>query len=104
MTTTTTTTTWTKLKSGEFGLRGRGLTEGATVTVTKKDGTTSTATVGKVLWRGDDGMCLATVAGRASSSSGRGGRGRGTWTGCSCGSVEEYARASDCRSCRHDRD
>lgn len=30
-------------------------------------------------------------------------RSRGTWTGCRCGSVEEYERDSDCRSCRHDR-
>ena len=28
---------------------------------------------------------------------------RGTWTGCRCGSVEEYARAGDCSSCAHDR-
>ena len=34
-----------------------------------------------------------------SSASGR----RGTWTGCQCGSVEEYERPGDCRSCRHDR-
>ena len=30
-------------------------------------------------------------------------RRRGTWTGCSCGSVEEYERDGDCFSCRHDR-
>jgi len=28
---------------------------------------------------------------------------RGTWTGCSCGSVEEYARERDCWTCQHDR-
>jgi len=28
---------------------------------------------------------------------------RGTWTGCSCGSVEEYERENDCASCAHDR-
>jgi hypothetical protein len=27
---------------------------------------------------------------------------RGTWTGCSCGSVTEYSKASDCWTCRHD--
>jgi len=27
---------------------------------------------------------------------------RGTWTGCSCGSVAEYSRPSDCWTCRHD--
>lgn len=30
-------------------------------------------------------------------------RSRGTWTGCSCGSVEEYEKASDCFSCKRDR-
>lgn len=34
--------------------------------------------------------------------SAKSGRSRGSWTGCSCGSVEEYSRDSDCRSCRHD--
>lgn len=27
---------------------------------------------------------------------------RGTRTGCSCGSVEEYTKSSDCFSCKHD--
>jgi hypothetical protein len=27
---------------------------------------------------------------------------RGTWTGCSCGSVTEYSKPSDCWTCRHD--
>jgi hypothetical protein len=27
---------------------------------------------------------------------------RGTWTGCSCGSVEEFSKDSDCRQCRFD--
>lgn len=53
------------------------------------------------------GSQSATAAPRASNtvSSRRPVRstGRGTWTGCSCGSVEEYERNSDCGSCRHDR-
>lgn len=33
----------------------------------------------------------------------RGGqRRRGTWTGCRCGSVEEYSKPSDCWTCQHD--
>ena len=27
---------------------------------------------------------------------------RGRWTGCSCGSLEDQPRDSDCESCRHD--
>lgn len=29
-------------------------------------------------------------------------RRRGTWTGCRCGSVEEYSKDSDCWTCKHD--
>jgi hypothetical protein len=29
-------------------------------------------------------------------------RTRGTWTGCRCGSVEEYSKPSDCWTCKHD--
>jgi hypothetical protein len=27
---------------------------------------------------------------------------RGTWTGCSCGSVAEFTKPSDCWTCKHD--
>ena len=43
------------------------MTDGQTVTVTKRDGVAKTETVGKVLWRGGDGTCLATIASKASS-------------------------------------
>lgn len=36
------------------------------------------------------------------ASTGTAQRRRGTWTGCSCGSVEEYSRPSDCASCQYD--
>ena len=39
---------------------------------------------------------------RSSSSSGGARRSSGTWTGCSCGSVDEYTKASDCWTCKHD--
>ena len=29
-------------------------------------------------------------------------RSGGKWTGCSCGSIEEYPRPTDCASCRFD--
>ena len=55
--------TWTKLKSGEWGVRVEGkATAGQTVTVTKKSGETQTVTVGKVLWTGN-GVSLCTVSG-----------------------------------------
>jgi hypothetical protein len=52
-------TTFTKLRNGGWGLRGKNLAEGDTVTVTKKSGQTLTLTVGRVLWTGKDGTCLA---------------------------------------------
>jgi hypothetical protein len=39
---------------------------------------------------------VARPAARTSS------RRSGTWTGCSCGSVTEYSKSSDCWTCRHD--
>lgn len=43
------------------------------------------------------------VAGAPKRSFRRGGqRRRGTWTGCRCGSVEEYSKPSDCWTCQHD--
>jgi len=55
--------TFTKLRDGSWGLRGRDLVEGQTVTVTKRSGERQTATVGRVVWRGRDGTCLATKSG-----------------------------------------
>jgi hypothetical protein len=52
-------TTFSKLRNGSWGLRGKGLTEGSSVTVTKRSGETQTVVVGKVIWRGADGTCLA---------------------------------------------
>lgn len=74
-------TTYTKLRDGNWGLRGKNLSAGQTVSVTKRDGARKTETVGKVLWRGNDGTCLATIAstshahsGHSHGSSRRGGR------------------------------
>ncbi len=54
--------TFTKLKSGEWGIRVVGTAKaGQTVTVTKKDGTSESKTVGKVIWTGN-GVSLCTVA------------------------------------------
>ncbi|GAA2183342.1 hypothetical protein GCM10009785_26570 [Brooklawnia cerclae] len=67
MTTTTATITWTKLRSGSWGIKGHGLVSGETVTVTKRSGETKSATVGKVLWTSDDGVSIATVASSTAS-------------------------------------
>lgn len=99
--------TYTKLKSGDWGIRVLGVVaEGSSITVTKKSGETRTEVIRKVLWFGN-GISLCAIGG-AGADNGRGGTGarhssRGTRTGCSCGSVEEFERASDCASCQHDR-
>lgn len=48
---------YTKLKSGDWGIRvvGEKPREGSDIRVTKKDGTTNTETVEKVLWSDTDG-------------------------------------------------
>lgn len=97
-------TTYTKLRNGSWGIRAEGrLQPGGTVTVTTKAGVSKTETVGKVIWT-DGKITLASVrqSGSTAPRSGNG-KSRGTWTGCSCGSVEEYERASDCASCQFDR-
>lgn len=96
-------TTYTKLRDGSWGLRinnNAHVVAGQTVTVTKKSGETKVEQVGRVLWSGD-GVTLATIL---TGSSVRGSSTKRTWTGCSCGSVEEYGKSSDCFSCRHDAD
>ena len=53
--------TWAKLRDGSWGIAGRGLVEGAEVTVTRRNGSTSTEVVGQIIeTRGD--MQLARIA------------------------------------------
>ena len=107
MTTTTTkmlVTTYTQLRDGSWGLRVQGFAApGEELRVSKKSGETKTEIVGRVIWTGN-GVSLCTIA--SSSGSARrangGGRSRGKWSGCSCGSLENQPRASDCWNCQHD--
>jgi len=54
--------TWTKLKSGEWGVRvaGAEVKAGETIVVTKKSGETKTVKIARVLWTGD-GISLCAV-------------------------------------------
>ena len=54
--------TFTKLRSGDWGVRGYNLVEGDRVTVVKKNGQRVPLVVGRVLTTFDDGVCLATIA------------------------------------------
>lgn len=76
-------TTYTKLRSGEWGLR---FTEdpppiGSAVTVQKRDGTAKTETVGSVVWQNQE-ITLTTIA-RARKSWVHDGRGCHTDGECS---------------------
>jgi hypothetical protein len=53
--------TYTKLRSGEWGVRVEGAARaGQTITVRKKDGSTKTETIEKVVWTGN-GVSLCAV-------------------------------------------
>jgi hypothetical protein len=53
--------TYAKLHSGAWGVRGNALAEGDVVTVVRRDGSQAQVTVGRVVYRGNDGVCLAEV-------------------------------------------
>ena len=101
----TTSTTWTRLKNGDWGLRGspQVLRPGAAVVVTRRNGERQTVTVGRILWS-DATTAIATVQrpqGHTSRGYRRGGRCRG------CGGPIRHAphhRAMDgyCGYCAFD--
>lgn len=63
--------TYTKLKSGDWGIRSeQPIMDGQTVTVRKKSGESKAETVGRVIWSGN-GVWLATIASRGNGQSQR---------------------------------
>lgn len=66
----TTRITFTKLKTGAWGLRGPGLVEGERVTVEKRDGSQETKTVGRVLWTDPNGSGVSVAALASDTSEG----------------------------------
>lgn len=54
-------TTYTKLRDGSWGVKGKGLVAGNNVTVTKKSGESKVETIDHVLWTGNDGTQLASI-------------------------------------------
>lgn len=97
---------YTKLKSGNWGLRSdKELTVGSAVAVTKKGGGEKQETVGTKVWTDHKTAWLYAIESSGTSRSSS--RGRGERTGCSCGSVV-YADGSisdnACWTCRHDNE
>ena len=56
-----TTATYTKLRTGSWGLRGRGFVAGERTLVIKRSGERQAVTVERILWTGDDGQQIATI-------------------------------------------
>jgi len=64
--------TFTKLRSGDWGVRVEGAVPatGASITVAKRDGSRDTVVVERVLWTGD-GVALCAIQRRASGGGAR---------------------------------
>lgn len=86
--------TWTKLRDGSWGVRGKGLATGEETIVEKRDGSRQAVIVGRILWTGDDGTQIATAARSVASVVGSGHR-SGRRCDCSDGCCD--------RGCRCDR-
>lgn len=87
--------TYTKLKSGNWGIRVVGsVRDGQSITVTKKSGETKTETVSRVVWSGN-GITLAAIADS-----------RGSYTGSRSrySSHSDYIDSHRCSSCHHTGD
>ena len=71
------------------------------VTVSKKDGSTSTVTVDRVFFRGQDGICLASIVASGQQSSRNGGQRSNAKTGscAQCGRAckPQYKLCWDCK-------
>ena len=81
--------TYAKLHNGSWGIRAKGIvTAGETVTVTKRDGTTKTETVGRVL-SCKDGLSICAIEQATSGS--RGGRRGSRSARRECDECGEYA-------------
>jgi hypothetical protein len=93
----------TKLRNGTWGAKvsSTDVRRGDTVTITTRSGKSWDATVSEVVWTGNGVTICATQSQDRRPAAPR--RNRGTWTGCTCGSVEEYEKSSACWTCRHDR-
>ena len=93
--------TYTKLQSGGWGIRSTvALTAGQAVTVEKRDGSTKTETVERVVWTGNDVWIAAirATARPAAPATARRDRGHGMVRGC----AQCTAAGRMCRQCAFD--
>lgn len=59
--TATRTNTWTKLRNGQWGIKGRNLSAGQVAFVTKRSGERKQVRVDRIIWTGDDGTQIASI-------------------------------------------
>ena len=97
-------TTFTKLRSGNWGVRGVGLTAGLAVGVAKRDGSISNVTIDKVIWT-DGKVQIASIKTDRAATAARYSRPAGHSCEC-CGAPNaRYARDLSgiggyaCRTC-----
>ena len=100
-------TTFKKLKNGDWGIRveDEAPEPGASLTVRKRDGSTSTVTVDKVLWRGqenDKDIALCSIKRDEQRSEGRRSYGRSCGRRRSCPTGGNCSSFGDGRSCGAD--
>ncbi len=62
MTQPTKTASFTMLRSGDWGVRGRDLKPGDTIKIVRQDGSIKLGTVGKIRWTSPTGIQLATLS------------------------------------------
>ena len=102
--------TYTKLKDGSWGVRASGkVTAGASLTVTKKDGSTKVETVKVVLWTGPDSKTRETISLCAIAQSNGGSNAHSSshrpGTCCKCdGQLNDWERRHGVRCCADCRD
>lgn len=85
MTATATTATFTKLRSGAWGVKGHNLASGRIVRVTKRSGESQMVTIDRVMWHDASGLAIASIAADRPASARRSTR-RSCPTGGNCSS------------------
>lgn len=87
---------YTKLKSGAWGVRVEGtVSDGQSITVTKKDGSSKSETIEKVLWTGN-GVSLCAIKQTNGGSANHSGHRLGVCVNCGASCNPRYRRCLDC--------
>lgn len=90
--------TYTKLRSGEWGIRVEGdIRSGNSILVRKKNGEAKPETVDRVIWCGDGITLCSVLRGRSGSGGGTRTSGKVCWeTGARCYSTDGSPYCDEC--------